>query len=147
VTIETNTRLSPGQTARMTGVRKSTLSRAVEGGQLSATRTESGGDRFEPCELERAGFPLAPGAIAGATDATTDTARPETTLDATLVALLREQLADTRAERDRWRGVAERLTTLLPVAQRQADQAAEAAEAAEAAMALVRRPWWRRLAG
>jgi len=197
MTTPTNTALTLGQAARVAGVGKTTLARAIKSGRMSASRTDEGSYRIEPAELHRV-YPIP--AVAQDGDATGEMvhhATPATVTDA-MVALLRGQLADLRQDRDdlrqdrdswkrqaeKWQQQAEavgrlltdqrqgrpapqaeqqltmsleqgdqakRLTTLLPrCPQRQADQAdlaAEAAEAAEAAMALVRRPWWKRLVG
>ena len=51
--METTTALSLGQAARLTGLGKTTLARAIRAGRLSATRTETGGYSIEPCELAR----------------------------------------------------------------------------------------------
>jgi excisionase family DNA binding protein len=42
-----------GQAAKATGVPKPRLSRAINKGQISATRTESGGYLIDPAELHR----------------------------------------------------------------------------------------------
>jgi len=45
--------LSLGQAAKETGMDKSTLSRAIKSGKLSATRQENGGYAIDPAELFR----------------------------------------------------------------------------------------------
>ena len=158
----TNTALTLGQAARMAGVGKTTLARAIKSGRMSASRSDEGSYRIEPAELHRV-YPIpAVAQDGGATGEMVRHATPATVADAIsdrLVAVLREQLADLRQDRDdlrqdrdswkqqaaKWQQQAEAVGRLLTP--RQADQAAEAAEAAEAAMALVRRPWWCRLAG
>jgi len=45
--------LSLGRAARLTGLSKATLSRAVHSGKLSATRREGGGYSIDPSELAR----------------------------------------------------------------------------------------------
>src|SRR3954453_19833010 len=45
--------LSLGQAAKETGMNKSTLSRAIKNGKLSATRQENGGYAIDPAELFR----------------------------------------------------------------------------------------------
>jgi hypothetical protein len=45
--------LTLGKAARLTGLNKTTLSRAIKAGRLSATRRDDGGYLVEPAELER----------------------------------------------------------------------------------------------
>src|SRR5438552_3690014 len=45
--------LSLGQAAKETGMDKSTISRAIKSGNLSATRQENGGYAIDPAELFR----------------------------------------------------------------------------------------------
>ena len=45
--------LSLGQAAKETGMDKSTISRAIKSGKLSATRQENGGYAIDPAELFR----------------------------------------------------------------------------------------------
>jgi hypothetical protein len=114
--METTTTLSLGQAARLAGVGKTTLARAIRAGRLSATRNETGGYSIEPCELERV-FPIRSPRIEtdgtgtatvpvvqSATDAATDA----------LVAELRAVIADLRADRDEWRNQAQRLALTPP---------------------------------
>jgi hypothetical protein len=54
----------------------------------------------------------------------------------TLMATLREQLADMRQDRDHWRGVAEAITR--QIAEATTRQIIDQRE---------QRPWWKRLAG
>ena len=61
------TTLTLGQAARLAGVGKSTLARAVKAGRLSATKTEAGTYEIDTAELARA-YPLVVhGDAAGAT--------------------------------------------------------------------------------
>ena len=53
--------LSMGQAAKMAGVSKPTISRAIRSGKLSAGRTERGGYAIDPAELARV-FDLRPDA-------------------------------------------------------------------------------------
>ena len=50
--------LSLGQAAKETGMDKSTLSRAIKSGKLSATRKENGGYAIDPAELFRVFAPV-----------------------------------------------------------------------------------------
>jgi len=45
--------LTLGQAARLAGVGKTTLTRAIKAGRLSATRREDGGYKIDPSELSR----------------------------------------------------------------------------------------------
>jgi hypothetical protein len=107
--------LSLRQAAREVGVSKSTLSRAVAAGKLSATRHDDGRITVEPSELFRVFEPLQERAPAG-----TDPHRPSgdaMSQDATLpvpavlelqarVRHLEEQLAEARQDRERWHAAA-----------------------------------------
>lgn len=110
--METTTALSLGQAARLTGLGKTTLARAIQAGRLSATRTETGGYSIEPCELARV-FPIQGAAVATVDHGSvTGQMAQLATIPATdeLVAALREMAAilksenvDLRQERDRFR--------------------------------------------
>jgi excisionase family DNA binding protein len=123
----TITAVSLGQAARLAGVGKTTIARAVRSGRLAATRTDTGSYLIEICELERL-YPLrAPGEATGATEDATGDAVHQATIKATtaalagevaalreMLAMMREQLDDTRHDRDRWRDQAERLALAPP---------------------------------
>jgi excisionase family DNA binding protein len=114
--METATALSLGQAARLTGLGKTTLARAIRAGRLSATRTETGGYSIEPCELGRV-FPIpSPVVVTGdtwpVTGQTVQSATAPVTDPATdelvgalreMVAILKSENADLRQERDRFR--------------------------------------------
>ena len=106
-----------GEAARATGVYKSTILKALRTGKISGSKDEHGQWAIEPCELHRVYPPHseAPGANNGAGN---DRHPPENgqTPAATdaLVAELRTMLADIRADRDHWRGMAERLALPAP---------------------------------
>jgi excisionase family DNA binding protein len=141
--------LTLGEAARLTGLGKTTLARAIKAGRLSATRTEAGSYQIDPAELARV-YPFpAPTEATGATGAATGPlvhhATPEATsappgatgvLEAQVAGLreigelLRRQLEDVREDRDRWRSQAEAAQRLI-TSQAGGD----------------RRPWWKRLAG
>lgn len=127
--------LTLGQAARLTGTSKTTLTRAIKAGRLSATRRDDGGYQIDPAELARV-YTVTPATPETAT-ATGDMvhratgdgdgrATPETPPDVTakLAALdaevrgLKDMLAEVRAnrdelrtDRDEWKGRAERLLT------------------------------------
>jgi len=123
----TITAVSLGQAARLAGVGKTTIARAVRSGRLAATRTDTGSYQIEICELERL-YPLrTPGEATGATDDATGDAVHQATIKATtavlagevaalreMLAMMREQLDDTKHDRDQWRDQAQRLTLAPP---------------------------------
>jgi excisionase family DNA binding protein len=126
--------LTLGQAARLTGTSKTTLTRAIRAGRLSATRRDDGGYEIDPAELSRV-YTVTPatpetGTATGATvhRATGESDPPATPRDpdvtARLAALdaevkgLRDLLDEVRANRDElradrddWKGRAERLLT------------------------------------
>jgi hypothetical protein len=81
--------------AAASGVNKSTVLRHIKAGKISATRDQNGGWQIDPAEFHRTFPPLL----------TASAEQPAQQRDATadvLVALLREQLADMRQQRDHW---------------------------------------------
>lgn len=93
------------EAAQACGVNRSTILRALKRGAISGTRDESTGAwSVEPAELHRVFRPASTALVPVPQDAQTDA----------LVALLREQLAEMRAQRDSWQVIAERLTSALP---------------------------------
>jgi len=143
--------LTLGQAAKLAGVGKTTLTRAIKSGRLSAERREDGSYRIDLAELSRAyeisvETPATGGGIDGVvhratpgkdTDETVETAARQAALDAEIAGLreivrrLDDQARDLRDERDAWR--------------------AQAENASQAVMLLTdqssRRSWWRRLVG
>jgi hypothetical protein len=105
--------LSAREAAKAAGKAVTTITRAIENGKLSASRTDSGGYDIEPAELFRA-FPK----ISSATPQELQSATSEDTGENRAlqreVELLREALADARQERDRWRDMADRLAIAPP---------------------------------
>jgi excisionase family DNA binding protein len=96
--------LSLAEAAQRTGLNRSTILRAIKNGRISGQRNDLGSWEVEPVELHRV-FPPAeaePEAVPQAAQA-----------DA-LVALLREQLADMRGQRDAWQEQAQRLALAAP---------------------------------
>jgi hypothetical protein len=141
----TATALPLSTAARLAGVDKSTLRRAVKAGKLSAVRDEHGVWRIEACEVGRL-YPLAaPGEQRPAADpeALPHHAPPAPAAVDALVAQLRETITDLRRERDDWKEQAMR------------DLRRERDDWKEQAMRLALpapRPekpttWWRRLTG
>ena len=157
--------LSLGQAARLTGLSKATLSRAIHSGKLSATRREGGGYSIDPSELARVfnvTHETGPGVgetgfmMQSATGPLEPVSTSETPLATRLAAAeaeiagLRELLAEVRASRDDWKSQAEdwksqteRLTLALPAPQ----PAPPEPKPADALAAARARPWWRRIAG
>ena len=85
------------------GVNRSTILRAIKSGKISGQRDDSGAWLVEPVELHRV-FPA---------EAAPKEVPQDTQADAQ-VAMLRAQLDEMRAQRDAWRGIAERLTCPSP---------------------------------
>jgi hypothetical protein len=127
--------LTLGEAARLLGCGKSTFSRAIRAGKVSASRRLDASFEIEVSELARA-YPdrLTPdGRVLAVHHGEPET--PQLTqLEAEIARLtevgelLRSQLGETRTDRDRWRELAERLALVRP-----------AADPAQ--------PWWRRLVG
>lgn len=107
------------QAAQQAGTSKSTILRAIQKGRLSAARTDDGGYAIDPAELAR---------VYGDRSAqrtSTDAAGQDTPADATaalraeleglraVVAVMRDQLEDTKAQRDGWQRQAEAAQRLL----------------------------------
>ena len=144
--------LTLGQAARLAGVGKTTLTRAIKSGRLSATRRDDGGYQIDPSELSRV-YNVTPetGETVKATGDAVHRATPEgdrhaTQSDPELTARLavaeaelramKDMLAEVRQSRDDWKSQAERLAIAAPV------------PAPAPAPAPDQRPsWWRRLAG
>ena len=143
--------LTLGEAARLCGVPKSTISRAVKSGRLSAGRSEDGSYAIDPAELSRiydfkppeaSATPATDGAPGGvAQDATGVRQRPEqatpppaaddvalrlATAEAELRGL-RDMVEELRRSRDKWEAQAERLTLALPSVTQQG---------------VARRSWW-----
>jgi excisionase family DNA binding protein len=116
--------LSLGQAAKLTGLGKTTITRAIKSGRLSATRLDGGSYQIDPAELSRV-YPFpAPAEATGATvaatgpavgDATPATPPPDAEIAGLreVAALLREQLVDVKQDRDAWRSQAEANQRLL----------------------------------
>ncbi len=139
--------LTLGAAAKMTGLGKTTLTRAIRAGRLSATRREDGRYEIDPAELNR---------VYSITTETIDTvvlprpvvhhATPERDPEtlARLAALeaeirgLRDLLSEVRESRDGLRETVTRLLVALPAPPPKPDLED---------VAPTQRPWWRRLAG
>ena len=99
---------SLAEAAQATAVNRSTILRAIKSGKISGQRDSSGAWTVEPVELHRV-FPPA-----SAAQAATPKALPQDAQTDALVAELRAQLAEMRAQRDAWQGIAERLALGAP---------------------------------
>jgi hypothetical protein len=157
--------LTLGQAARLAGVGKTTLTRAIKAGRLSATRREDGGYSIDPSELarvyeirlethetgigdrpavHRATPDTRPQDSGGDPDVTARLAALEAEL-AGLKALLgevRDSREELRRDRDEWREQSARLALMRP-AEAPTPVGAPVTVSAET----PRRSWWRRLAG
>ena len=152
--------LTLGQAARLTGLGKTTITRAIKAGRLSATRRDDGSYEIDPAELHRVySIQLeTPETVAQSSHVVRDATPqerprdgggdPEVTvrlaaLEAEvqgLKALLDEVRAsreELRQDRDGWKGQAERLALMRPT---------ETPETPPATP-VEHRSWWRRLTG
>ena len=149
-----------GEAARLTGLGKTTVARAIKAGRLSATRTVTGSYEIDPAELARC-YPVttaadAPDATVAATGPVLwvhrTSGKPETVgataaMEAQIAGLreigdlLRRQLDEVREDRERWRSQAEAVQRLIP-GPKERDQSRLQTEPDQ-----DRRPWWHQLAG
>ncbi len=134
--------LTLGQAARIAGCGKTTLTRAIRAGRLSATRNDDGSYAIDASELARVYNVTLEGVPATGDTVHRDTGRDpelETRLalaEAELRAM-KDMLAEVRQSRDDWKAQAERLALASPIP----------APTPAHGTAPARRPWWRRLAG
>lgn len=131
--------LSLAQAAKLTGKSKSTLTRAIKSGRMSAARRADGTFGLDPAELLR----VYPDAVRGASDGASRNGDPVASDAAqkSEISALRDDLAEARQQ--------------AAVAQALADERARSLEAAERNLADLRRllpappgpvssrPWWR----
>jgi hypothetical protein len=110
--------LSLSEAAIAAGIAKSTIWRAVKAGRISATRTVTGTYQVDPAELFRV-FPATPKNVEMKQPAPVVETGLVPALEAQISALkevsslLKEQLEDTRKDRDAWRTQAESNHRLL----------------------------------
>lgn len=97
--------LSPAEAGKQVGLTKQSIIKAIRSGRLSAEKDANGGWCIEPVELFRVWPPVTQvsGNDGVKVDASTPPESPE------VVALLKAQIDDLRADRDHWRDMAERL--------------------------------------
>jgi hypothetical protein len=131
--------------AAAAGINKSTVLRHIKAGKISAIRDPNGGWQIDPAEFHRTFPPLM---------LTTGVEQPPQQHDATtdaLVALLREQLADMRQQRDHWQNEAgdwkRQAQNLLPPPQPALQQGATAPATKRRRVGWVRAGWFWRRAG
>lgn len=161
--------LSLGQAARAAGLSKSSISRAISSGRLSATRNaERGGWDITEDELFKV-FPVANGKPVATPVGNGKLRRSETpkksqseTVSAVEIAVLRAkleakdelhqalqnqhqtllaQMDDSKADRDAWRHQAENTARLLAAR----DAWSHQAEATQRLLAAPKRWWWQRV--
>lgn len=123
--------LTLGQAARLAGVGKTTLTRAIKAGRLSATRRDDGGYVIDPSELSRV-YNVTPKTheTVSATNDMVHHATPGGDRDATPSApelttrlavaeaelrAMKDMLAELRQSRDDWKAQAERLALTAPI--------------------------------
>ena len=118
--------LTMGEAAKLAGISKATLSRAIKNGRVSATRNDKGGFDIDPAELFRA-YPRNAATVAAngsmKQDATAIATAPATgetlALKAEIeglkaqLAMLREHADDIKTQRDGWQKQAENTQRLL----------------------------------
>jgi len=113
-------KLSMGQAAKEAGVSKTSISRAINSGRLSADKVDGIGYQIDPSELFRV-FPRNRNTNPQMERTVTIKGTPEHTVDTPLemmrleienkalkreIDLLKEQVIDLRKERDDWKGQA-----------------------------------------
>jgi hypothetical protein len=123
--------LTLGQAARLAGVGKTTLTRAIKAGRLSATRRIDGGYEIDPSELSRV-YNVTPETVetVSAMGNVAHRATPEGNRDATPsdpelttrlavaeaeLRAMKDMLAELRQSRDDWKTQAERLALAAPI--------------------------------
>lgn len=118
--------LTMGEAAKLAGISKATLSRAIKNGRVSATRNDKGGFDIDPAELFRA-YPrnaatvAANGSVKQSATGIATALEPDETLALKAeidglkaqLALMREHADDIKAQRDGWQKQAEAAQRLL----------------------------------
>ena len=138
--------LTLGQAAKIAGCGKTTLTRAIKAGRLSATRNDDGSYAIDASEFARVfsvtldGVPATGASVHRATRGDSEIETRLALAEAKARAL-EDMLAEVRQSRDDWKAQAERLALTSP-APPPTPAAAPPLPAPE-----PRRPWWRRLAG
>lgn len=116
-------KLTLTQAAKEVGVSKSTLSRAIDRGRLSADKDDLGRFHIEPAELFRVFTPVARNKAEtqqvkqdASPDETHKTAALEKEIEhlKAMLAMVQERETDLKSERDNWRDQAQRLALPKP---------------------------------
>lgn len=105
-------KLTLGQAAKEVTVSKATISKALKSGRLSYISKSAAGYEIDPAELFRV-FPPKPHETVSSEHHETPVATGSEA-DRREIQLLREQLAEARADRDAWRDQAQRALLALP---------------------------------
>jgi hypothetical protein len=105
--------LSPSRAAKVAGVGKATIQRAIKAGKLSATRQENGSFLIDPAELARV-YESVRSEPMSQSEPRNEPSEPAGARE--LIALLERQIADIRSDRDAWRDQAQRLALAPPPA-------------------------------
>ena len=92
--------MSLAEAARWAGVTRATIHKALKGGRLSGRKDDSGEWRIDPAELERVYQPAAPVDASGDGGLSSADAAGLTAAKDRELTLLREVLAEVRAQRD-----------------------------------------------
>jgi excisionase family DNA binding protein len=121
--------LSLGEAATATGLNKTTILRSIRAGRLSATQDGLGKWCIEPAELHRLYPPASEKQNAG--HSTSHHAMVVDVLEQQ-IAMLKETIADVKADRDHWRDQAMTALRALPMAM----------PAPDSPLASKRRWWW-----
>ena len=111
--------LSLADAGKLTGLHKVSILRAIKKGKISADKDEHGEWRLQPAELFRV-YPPLPEQRNGNGDEQQCAALLTTALEAEISAIkqlnqmLRDQLDDTRGQRDKWEQAAQTAPRQLP---------------------------------
>ena len=102
-----------GEAAKVTGMTKAALSKAISKGRISAEKDDTGRFRIDPSELHRIYPPVNTAPLKSEQEQTQETVAENKELKAR-VDLLGELLKQVQGERDNLREQNTRLTALLP---------------------------------
>jgi hypothetical protein len=105
-------KIQVGEAAKLARVTRNTIHRAIKTGRLSAERDADGMYHIDVAELERV-YPLKTGGDAPQDTAPIQNDAGEVTALQRENQLLRDQLQDVRADRDKWQEQAARVSLLL----------------------------------
>lgn len=105
-------KLTLGQAAKEVSVSKATISKALNSGRLSYVAKTAAGYEIDPAELFRVFPPKRPETVSSERLETPSETGSEA--DRREIQLLREQLAEVRADRDAWREQARQALLALP---------------------------------